>query len=672
MISNQIVLYLNQYIYDKVEIWNFAEPCVKIIVDGVKTIEKVDDSGGPAMGVFEESPPKDKGNFVFYCVVLIGLGVLMPWNMFITIAPQYYVEYWFSSNGTSWYSNTFMSSLTISSQTPNACINLTNIFLAIAGSLVLRVALPILVNTINVITIIALIYFFEPNEADYPWFYGATLGIVVVINISNGLYENSVFGIFADFPFRYTNALIVGNNMCGIFISLISIAVTLLIPDDPRRTALIYFTVSLGILLVCAYCLWSLTGTQFFKYYQRKGNEVRMREGTQRPGLGQFFEAFRRCGIQLFNIWFNFVVTLCIFPVMMTATPVYKENPTDPWSSFIPENIYTLVTTFLVFNLFATFGSFTAHFYQWPKPENLVYVIVARFAFIPFFMFMNYRPHDRTWPVLVKSQWAFVFGGAAMSFSSGYCSSLGMMNAPRVVPPGLSRIAGQAAAFCLIFGLFCGAALTFVVAKIITWADMAIFLCDELHIEDNFVCDYIVGDYRDEVVWVLGQVLVTPNQMCGILVDDCDSPFDPLVSNWLLPIPGNAPPFEPKKPVDPGKPTLRVLHLTDPHLDMIYTPGMEVDCDTSLCCRQQDTPVELNSDTQTTPGVKNPAGHWGSIGKCDTPYYLFQNMLQHIVQTNGKIDYIVMTGDLMSHDVWNYNNVSHMAFIKNISDNIKT
>ena len=31
---------------------------------------------------------------------------------------------------------------------------------------------------------------------------------------------------------------------------------------------------------------------------------------------------------------------------------------------------------------------------------------------------------------------------------------------------------------------------------------------------------------------------------------DCDSPFDPLISNWSLPIPGNAPPFEPKKPVD--------------------------------------------------------------------------------------------------------------------------
>ena len=76
-------------------------------------------------------------------------------------------------------------------------------------------------------------------------------------------------------------------------------------------------------------------------------------------------------------------------------------------------------------------------------------------------------------------------------------------------------------------------------------------------------------------------------------------------------------------------------------------------------------------------------------------------MLDHIVKTNDKVDfswffwlsfifkfdYIVVTGDLMSHDVrvfsskasslspfqvWNYNNISHMSFIKNISDNLKT
>ncbi|PAV93410.1 hypothetical protein WR25_07013 [Diploscapter pachys] len=59
-------------------------------------------------------------------------------------------------------------------------------------------------------------------------------------------------------------------------------------------------------------------------------------------------------------------------------------------------------------------------------------------------------------------------------------------------------------------------------------------------------------------------------------------------------------------------------------------------------------------------------------GFCDAPYYLMTSMLDHIVKTNDKFDYIVVTGDLMSHDVWNYNNISHMSFIKNISDNLKT
>ncbi|PAV83136.1 hypothetical protein WR25_23951 [Diploscapter pachys] len=140
-------------------------------------------------------------------------------------------------------------------------------------------------------------------------------------------------------------------------------------------------------------------------------------------------------------------------------------------------------------------------------------------------------------------------------------------------------------------------------------------------------------------------------------------------------MPGNAPPFVPKTPVQSGKPTLRVLHLTDLHLDMYYTPGLEADCDTPQCCRPQDTPNEVNAGNAasgTTKGIKQPAGYWGTVGNCDAPYYLFTNMLDHIVATNGKLDYIVVTGDLMSHDVWNYNNVSHMAFIKNISDSLRS
>ena len=35
---------------------------------------------------------------------------------------------------------------------------------------------------------------------------------------------------------------------------------------------------------------------------------------------------------------------------------------------------------------------------------------------------------------------------------------------------------------------------------------------------------------------------------------------------------------------------MKVLHLTDLHLDMFYQPGLEAECDTPQCCRPQDIP----------------------------------------------------------------------------------
>ena len=40
-----------------------------------------------------------------------------------------------------------------------------------------------------------------------------------------------------------------------------------------------------------------------------------------------------------------------------------------------------------------------------------------------------------------------------MAFTSGYFSSLGMMYAPRVVPPRLSKFTGQASALALVGGM---------------------------------------------------------------------------------------------------------------------------------------------------------------------------------------------------------------------------
>uniref|UniRef100_A0A0N4X6S3 Metallophos domain-containing protein n=1 Tax=Haemonchus placei TaxID=6290 RepID=A0A0N4X6S3_HAEPC len=144
----------------------------------------------------------------------------------------------------------------------------------------------------------------------------------------------------------------------------------------------------------------------------------------------------------------------------------------------------------------------------------------------------------------------------------------------------------------------------------------------------------------DEFIYVLGQIIVEPHQICGLLLDG--------------------------ELVLAGKPTLRALHLTDIHLDMYYTPGLEAQCSEPLCCRpQQDPNVEGNAD------VQKPAGPWGTVGSCDTPYWLFTNMLQFIQKNHKDLDYVMVSGDLVSHAVWDYSRDAHVAMVKNISDTIR-
>uniref|UniRef100_A0A1I7WQX2 Aa_trans domain-containing protein n=1 Tax=Heterorhabditis bacteriophora TaxID=37862 RepID=A0A1I7WQX2_HETBA len=184
------------------------------------------------------------------------------------------------------------------------------------------------------------------------------------------------------------------------------------------------------------------------------------------------------CWVQLWNVFFIFFVTLTIFPAMMASTPLYIE-PGQGWHSIWPskvffffiiimiiiiititiithisENLYTFITTFLSFNVFATLGSMIANFVQWPRPDYLWIPVLLRGLFIPFFMFCNYRPADRTIPIFFKSEWLFLIAGIMMALTSGYFSSLGMMYAPRIVPGNQAKIVGMTAALCLILGMF--------------------------------------------------------------------------------------------------------------------------------------------------------------------------------------------------------------------------
>ncbi|OZC11147.1 nucleoside transporter [Onchocerca flexuosa] len=442
-----------------------------------------------------DKPPKDKYNAVYFILLLHGIGVLMPWNMFITIAPSYYVNYKFvemNADGTvhkSDYALHFLSYLGLASQIPNLLLNLINLFVQIKGDLRRRISFSLFV--LAVITLITLIFTLINTSHMIGVFFFITMITVVLLNAANGVYQSSLYGLTATFPPQYTNALILGNNICGTFVSIVNI-ITLIVANNIWMAAFFYFLISLLTVFACFGSLFLLQKLEFYNYYMKKTknyddkNEhdesqhlqrINTVDGTVVDGpeinrvvpktgfkakLKLYFQIFRKIWIQCFNIWCMFFVTLTLFPVVMADIKYYSES--GKYDFFIPEKLFTSITTYLLFNFFAAAGSFLANFVQWPSPKWVIVPVIARIAFIPLLIFCYFRPEYRTWNVWFYNVWIYIIFAIIMSISSGYFSSVIMMYVPRIVEPSKSTVAGMIAAFFLIFGITCGIIFTFFVS----------------------------------------------------------------------------------------------------------------------------------------------------------------------------------------------------------------
>ncbi|GMS83288.1 hypothetical protein PENTCL1PPCAC_5463, partial [Pristionchus entomophagus] len=196
--------------------------------------------------------------------------------------------------------------------------------------------------------------------------------------------------------------------------------------------------------------------------------------------------------------------------------------------------------------------------------------------------------------------------------------------------------------------------------------------CVTIDLWQPYVCDAMIDSYADQLYFVLERVVFTPEELCGIFVDDCGTTVHPLKVLWNLTIPGGKPPVKAWPTVTAPKKTQRVLHLSDIHVDREYTIGAEADCKvislnvptTSL------SPVYMKINVNAAEygtKIKVPAGKWGAVYACDIPYRTFDAAMRHISQTHKDVDYIVITGDMEAHDQWAYTKEKTQANLANVT-----
>ncbi|XP_068084734.1 equilibrative nucleoside transporter 3 isoform X2 [Anabrus simplex] len=205
------------------------------------TMEQVD---------MEMNPPTDRLKLVYFTLLIHGVGTLMPWNMFIN-AKAYFVHYKLAKVYTgvdSEYARNFLPYVGFAAQIPNLLFNWLNIFVQMGGNLTTRIVWSIIVEVCVFIFTVTLAM---SDSSSWPGvFFWLTMVTVVILNMANGIYQNTVFGMAAKLPFKYTGAVILGANISGTFSSLISI-LSLAMAPNPRTAAIYYFITALFVLLAC-------------------------------------------------------------------------------------------------------------------------------------------------------------------------------------------------------------------------------------------------------------------------------------------------------------------------------------------------------------------------------------------------------------------------------------
>ncbi|KAJ6601280.1 Metallo-dependent phosphatase-like protein [Mycena vulgaris] len=113
----------------------------------------------------------------------------------------------------------------------------------------------------------------------------------------------------------------------------------------------------------------------------------------------------------------------------------------------------------------------------------------------------------------------------------------------------------------------------------------------------------------------------------------------------------------------PSGKRLKVLHISDFHLDPRYATGAEANCTGGLCCRK-------NHFNAATPNVTVfPAPRFGAY-PCDTPMALAAAAVQAIPPLTGTektgFSFSIYTGDLVSHDPDNQLSRAYVEYTETI------
>ncbi|KAI6662043.1 Copine-8-like [Oopsacas minuta] len=420
-----------------------------------------------------KSPSTLSISIVWILFFILGMGTLLPWNLFIT-ANSYFIRKSGLSN--------FEAYLVLVAQTPNFIFFFLTLFIKEFLRPNPRVYLSLIMMLVLFIATIAF------TEIDIPEviFTVITFICVAVINAVSGIYQTSIIGITGVFPSVHTQAVLVGQGLGGILPPLILIISKYIVrkvgimPDSTdflNTSACVYFSVAGISILLCIVTFIALTLFPYSRRLMRDLPEPRKLEFLSRF-LYEVKLVGRYIGLDCFNAFYVFTITLSVFPALTSSvlsqgkfnsTADRCSCPGDNFaniSSFMISPIrldmcsdwvclyFTPVFCFLTFNLFDFIGRASAGFTAKCKIPSLLITVLAliRTLFIPFILLCNIS-HKIFFPYWFSNDYIFLSIMILLGITNGVLSSISMMHGPRKAPESYRETAAILMALSLGAGL---------------------------------------------------------------------------------------------------------------------------------------------------------------------------------------------------------------------------
>ncbi|KAL8609050.1 hypothetical protein ACOMHN_059863 [Nucella lapillus] len=223
------------------------------------------------------TPPRDPCSCVYLALVLAGAGFLLPYNSFITAVDFYQERY---------PGSTIIFDMTLT------YIVVAFVSVIINNALVEALRMPVRITfgyilaffTLMLIALCDLWFqLFSPEVA-----YKVTLVAVGVVAIGSTVQQSSFYGYTSMLPSRYTQAVMTGESLAGVLVSTNRILTKALLKDQ-RLNTIIFFALSLIILLACFVIFHVSRRSNFVKFYvtlckgSRENRDEMCKRLTSRP-----------------------------------------------------------------------------------------------------------------------------------------------------------------------------------------------------------------------------------------------------------------------------------------------------------------------------------------------------------------------------------------------------